>query len=168
MKKSDIVFALLPSLLLSGCSTQSSVAKLEGRGTSQVFDAGYDPVWHAAEAAVQMNDLRILETDKASGYISAKRSMSVTTFGENVAVWVREVNSQQAQVEVISRPAGPPLSPAHSEERVLNTIGVILPGSEPSILFNGTSPNTLPQPGSPVDLNSQSARLQEISSEPPR
>ena len=168
MKKSVFVFALLLSSLLFGWSTQTSVAKLKGRGTSQIFDAGYDPVWHAADAAVQMNDLRILNTDKASGYISAKRSMSVTTFGENVAVWVRELNPQQAQVEVISRPAGPPLSATHSEKRVLNTIAVILPCSEPSVILNGMSPETLRPAGSPVDLNSQSARLQEISSEPPR
>jgi hypothetical protein len=168
MKNSIIVFALLLLMLLSGCSTQSSVARLEGRGTSQVFDAGYDPVWHAAEAAVQMNDLRILDTDKASGYISARRSIGVTTFGENVAVWVREVNPQQAQVEVVSRPVGPPVSPAHSEERVLRTIAAILPSAEPSVILNWTSPEIMPSPGNPVELNSHSARFQEISSEPPR
>jgi hypothetical protein len=163
MKKSAIVFVSL--LLIAGCSTERSVAKLEGRGTSQVFDAGYDPVWHAAVAAMQMNDLRILETDKVSGYISAKRQMSVTTFGEHVGVWVRELNPQQAEVEVVSRRAGPPVSlPVHSEERVLNTIATILPSPEPSAVLDGVRSKSLPQPENAIILDSQPSRLREVSS----
>jgi hypothetical protein len=122
-------FALLFILLVAGCSTPESVAKLEGQGTRQVFTQGYDPVWNAVIGAAQMNDLYILDSDEATGYILARRYMSPTTFGENVAIWVRPVTRVETQVEVVSRRSGPPVAdPQNWDERIFRSIATLLPG----------------------------------------
>ena len=96
-------------LLAAGCSTPKSVAKMEGAGMRRVFDAQFDPVWTAAIAAAEMDDLRVLDSNKATGYISARRAMSPATFGENVGIWVRALTPVRTEVEIVSRQSGPPL-----------------------------------------------------------
>ena len=107
--KSIMLAILALAVLLTGCSTQKSVANAEGKGTKQAFDAPYDSVWRAAVDAAQQNDLQILNADRARGYISARRGIRVETFGENVGVWVTSLSPSRTQVEVVSRQAGPPV-----------------------------------------------------------
>ncbi|MDB6022472.1 MAG: hypothetical protein JWQ04_2329 [Pedosphaera sp.] len=115
------------AIMFSGCSTPQSVVRMEGHGARQVYDAGYDRVWSAAVAAAQQGDLQILEADKNHGYILAKRGVQPETFGENVAVWVRNVAPAQTEVEVVSRQAGPPVLVFRNwEHRILNSISANL------------------------------------------
>src|SRR5262245_18168701 len=95
--------------LLTACSTQKSVANSQGKGTKQAVDAPFDAIWRSAVDAAQQNDLQILNADRARGYISARRSIRVETFGENVGVWVTSLSPSRTQVEVVSRQAGPPV-----------------------------------------------------------
>ncbi len=99
------MFAL--AALLTGCSTQKSVTNLQGKGTKQTFDAPFDAVWRAAVDAAQQGDLQIVNADRSRGYISAQRGVHVESFGENVGVWVTSLSPSRAQVEVVSRQAGP-------------------------------------------------------------
>lgn len=117
------------ALITAGCSTPASVTKMEGQGTRRVFAQGYDPVWNATVGAAQMNDFYILDSDQATGFISARRYMSPTSFGENVAIWVRPVTRAQTQVEVVSRRSGPPVVPAQNwDQRIFLSITTLLPG----------------------------------------
>src|SRR5688572_15786034 len=95
--------------LLVGC-TQRRVASMEGRGTKQVYRTSFDQAWRAATDAAQAGDLEMIRSDRSTGYIAARRTMRVHTFGENVGIWVREVAPSQTEVEVISRQAGPPVA----------------------------------------------------------
>src|SRR5437867_9328624 len=108
MKRIVLAMFVLAALL-AGCSTQKSVANLQGRGTKQTFDAPFDAVWRATVDAAQQGDLEILNADRARGYISARRGVHVQTFGENVGVWVTSVGPSRTQVEAVSRQAGPPV-----------------------------------------------------------
>ena len=102
---------------------------MQGQGTHRVFAQGYDPVWKATVAAAQMNDFYILDSDQATGFISARRYMSPTSFGENVAIWVRPVSRVKTQVEVISRRSGPPVVPGQNwDQRIFLSITTLLPG----------------------------------------
>ncbi len=127
MKTPFPLLALACLLIGAGCSTPCSVAKLEGQGTRHLFDAQYDPVWNAVLGAVEMNDLRVVQIDTASGHISARRVMGVTTFGENVSIWVRAVAPGETEVEVISRRTGPPVMPTpRPEKSILQTVADVL------------------------------------------
>lgn len=120
------IFALAALALLlaaAGCSSPQSVAQMQGQGSKEIYNAGYDRIWSAAVAAAQMGDLYILRADKAHGFISAKRGLQPETFGENVAIWVRPVSANQTEIEVISRQAGPPvLLMRNWEKRILTSI----------------------------------------------
>jgi len=109
MKTLLCLSGLVLVLLFNGCSSPQSVAQMQGHGTREVYDAGYDRIWSAAVAAAQTGDLYILNADKANGIISAKRGLRPETFGENVAIWVRPVSPTQTSVEVVSRQIGPPV-----------------------------------------------------------
>ncbi|MDB6065836.1 MAG: hypothetical protein JWR26_2044 [Pedosphaera sp.] len=92
-----------------------------------MFDARYETVWSAAKGAAQYHDLDILDADKATGFISARRRMNETTFGENVCIWIREVAPAQTEVEVVGRRSGPPvLDRGDWELRIQRTISTIL------------------------------------------
>ncbi len=118
-----LVAALAFVLLSDGCSSPQSVAQMQGKGTKEVFNAGYERVWRAAHDSAQQGDLYILYADKTNGFISAKRSLRPETFGENVAIWVRRVSPTQTQVEVVSRQAGPPVIIMRNwEKRILTFI----------------------------------------------
>jgi hypothetical protein len=127
MKTFPVILSLAVLLLFNGCSTPHSVSQLRGQGTKSLYNAPYDRVWSAAVAAAQTGDLTILIADKANGFISAKRNIRPTTFGENVAIWVRGISPTQTEVEVVSRQAGPPvLTIRNWEHRILDSIAANL------------------------------------------
>ena len=122
-----LISGLMAIALLAGCATQKQVSSMEGKGTRVVYNAPYDRVWRAAVDAAQIQDLTIRTADPGSGYITAGRGMQVTTFGENVGIWVKEVVPGQTQVEVVSRQAGPPALTFKSwENRILNALAANL------------------------------------------
>ena len=105
-----LVSAIIGASLFVGCATKKQVANMEGRGTTVVYDAPFEQVWRAAVDGIQVNDLEVLNVDRANGYVSARRNVRAHTFGENVGMWVRRVGAAQTQVEVVSRQAGPPVA----------------------------------------------------------
>jgi hypothetical protein len=96
-------------LVACGCSTTSQVAGKQGKGTKQVYRAGFDQVWRAAVDAAQLGELEILNANRDQGHILAKRGIQQETFGENVGLWVTRISPTETQVEVVSRQAGPPV-----------------------------------------------------------
>ena len=104
------ILSLVGVVIATGCATQRQVAESQGRGTTQTYGASFDPVWRAAVDAVQQNGLEVITADRTTGYISARRTVRVHTFGENVGVWVRESAPANTLVEVVSRQAGPPVA----------------------------------------------------------
>ena len=108
MKTISAAVGLALLLAASGCSTSKSVSQMQGQGIKQTYNVAFDPVWRAAVDAVQIGDLRVLNADRQTGYIAARRGMRPESFGENVGLWVTRVSPTQTQVEVVSRQAGPP------------------------------------------------------------
>ncbi|MDB6112591.1 MAG: hypothetical protein JWR69_4341 [Pedosphaera sp.] len=127
MKTIRLLSAAVLLLLVAGCSTPKKVAHMQGQGTREVYDANYDRVWSAAVAAAQTGDLYILNANKQTGFISARRGIRPETFGENVGIWVHGLNPSQTEVEVVSRQTGPPVLVMRNwEHRILANIGATL------------------------------------------
>jgi hypothetical protein len=104
------IFSLAAALVFVGCATQNQVARQQGFGTSRTYTATYDQAWRATVDASQQDGLQVITADRASGYISARRTVRAHTFGENVGIWIREVAPSETRVEVVSRQAGPPVA----------------------------------------------------------
>jgi hypothetical protein len=124
-----ILFSLLVSsglLLTGGCctsqwtppwnNTPESVAKLKGQGTMRSFDVGFNCAWTTVRSVAVMDDLNILKIDRSTGFISARRPMGETTFGDVFAIWIRPISPTETEVEVVSRRVGPPVPFAPDEE----------------------------------------------------
>lgn len=127
MKTFPLLLSLAALLMFNGCSTPTSVSEMRGHGTKALYNATYDRTWSAAIAAAQTGDLTVLNADKANGFISARRGIRPTTFGENVGIWVRGVSPMQTEVEVVSRQAGPPVMTIRNwERRILDSIAANL------------------------------------------
>lgn len=101
--------AALALVALCGCSTTRTVSQMQGRGNKIVYNAPFDSTWRAAVDAAQLSDLRVVDANRDTGYIAAKRGLRPETFGENVGVWVTREGPNQTGVEVVSRQAGPPV-----------------------------------------------------------
>ncbi len=128
MKITILFLSLCTALLATGCTSPKAVSKLEGRGTSEVYDVNFDFMWAAAHAAAEMGDFEVISADERSGYISARRKMSSSTIGETVGIWVRTVSANKTQVEVVSRLSVPSVPGSKGrEQRVLATISTLLP-----------------------------------------
>lgn len=110
MKKLSIITLVAVIASLIGCATPRRVATMQGRGTHRDYAAAFDPVWRSAVDAAQQHGLQIVATDRATGYIDARRTVRLHTFGENVGIWVAPAGPDHTAVEVVSRQAGPPVA----------------------------------------------------------
>ena len=120
-------------VVASGCSTTKSVSQMQGQGVKQTYNVPFDPVWRAAVDAAQIGDLRVLSADRERGYIAARRGIRPQTFGENVGIWVTRISTNQTQVEVVSRQAGPPKFEIKNWEKdVLRSIAANLTRETPA------------------------------------
>jgi hypothetical protein len=109
--KNLLVISLTAAIAtLAGCSTPKRVASMQGSGTKRVYAAAFDPVWRSTVDAVQHDGLQIISADRQTGYIDARRTVRLHTFGENVGIWVSPVAPDSTAVEVVSRQAGPPVA----------------------------------------------------------
>ena len=141
--KSLVLAVLAFGLMATGCSTQKSVSNMQGRGTKQTFDAPFDLVWRAVIDATQQKGLEILNAGRARGYIAARRTVRVETFGENVGVWVTSVGPSRTQVEVVSRQAGPPvLWLKNWENEIIRSIAANITREAPAVGGTGASSGT--------------------------
>jgi len=114
-------------LLAGGCSTTKSACDDGQKGTRQVFQAGYATIWTAALSAAEMDDLCVIDYNKKTGLISAKRGIGLTTFGERVQICVRPMLPEGTSVRVVSHHVGPPvLDYPNWEKPVLDNIATIV------------------------------------------
>lgn len=95
--------------MIAGCSTPDGVAKKEGHGTRRLYHVSYDAAWAAVQSISVKYDLHVLDSDRNKGVITARRVMSGITFGDSVAIFVRNVGVNQTEVEIVSRRMGPPV-----------------------------------------------------------
>lgn len=116
-------FVVLAGLMMvEGCCcipTPEYVATLQGHGAKRAFDVNYETAWTTTRTVAVMADLNVLSANRKTGYISARRPMGETTFGDVVGIWVRPIAPNQTQVEVVSRPVGPPVPFAPDEEEAI-------------------------------------------------
>jgi hypothetical protein len=113
----------IAGLFLFGCSTPEKVATLEGKGQAKIYNTSYQETWKAAVDSAWGLGLTVLRVYPKEGLISTKRGMTSTTFGEDVAIWVKEAGPGKTQVEVVCRQKGVPvIKQKHWEADVFHAI----------------------------------------------
>src|SRR4051812_33172281 len=134
---------------------------MQGHGSKQVFNASFDPVWKSTIDAIPQNGLEILSADRANGYIAARRTIRVHTFGENVGIWVAPISPAETSVEVVSRQAGPPvLWLKNWEHEVLRSVAATNLTREYPTAVGGVAPGTYSTTGTGFQTSSSYAEEQ--------
>ena len=101
----NLFIVLFISILaaISGCSSLSEITKLEGEGKKNIYQKNIDVIWPIVILSINDLGIPIIETNKESGYVLAKRGVSVGSYGENIAVFVKKQNDSVTSVEIISK-----------------------------------------------------------------
>jgi hypothetical protein len=137
--KKVMVGLLFTVVFLFGCSTPEKVAKQQGLGPAHIYHAPYDKTWKAAVDSAWDLGLTVLRVYPEQGFISAKRGMTATSFGEDVGIWLKEAGVGKTQVEVVSRQKGlPMLQVKNWEDNLFQSIGERVGG--PPFTAQGTAP----------------------------
>jgi hypothetical protein len=98
-----LVFALL---FQSGCATLADAKGAKGLGVSKTYDRPKEEVWVAVVDVLNETELEVVSADKERGEILAQRGMTAFSYGENVAIFVEEINGKMVtRVEVVNKRA---------------------------------------------------------------
>lgn len=94
------------ALTLSGCI--SAVKPQEKKDVTQltphIYEHPFDRVWESAIAAVGETKLELVLDNKEKGVIEARRKINLTSWGESVTIYVKEVEKDsKSSVMIDSR-----------------------------------------------------------------
>ena len=103
-KKILIMVMCFFTLLTTGCSTLSTAREAKGSGMTHVYNKNYNTVWMATDDVVRRAGLNVVSSDKIKGEILAESGIGAFSYGENVAVFVTELDkTPQTKVEIVSK-----------------------------------------------------------------
>lgn len=89
--------------MIQGCSTLADARKAEGEGVKKTYPVSYEKTWNACNTALNKLKLEIASENRDKGYILAQRGMTLGSYGENVAVFIRKKTDSETNVEVVSK-----------------------------------------------------------------
>ena len=102
------IFVLLVATVLSvctGCGTLAGARNAKGSGARRVYDASADEVWNAVPQALTALGLKIASSSRLDRCVLAEGGISGWSWGEKIAVFVKEVSSSRTEVEVVTKRA---------------------------------------------------------------
>jgi hypothetical protein len=109
MKKLAPMMACI-AFLLAGCASTETVKESEGQGVRHAYPYAYDSVYNATLAAAKTKNLDVVENDKASGRLVLSHGVTLWSWGERIAVFVKRKASADTEVEIVSKPVLAPLN----------------------------------------------------------
>ncbi len=107
MKMLMIGFAVF---LMSGCASTETVKESKGLGETRSYPYAYERVYDAALLAAKDKKLDIVENDKSNGRIVLSHGITLLSWGERIAVFVKPVSDSRTSVEIVSKPVLSPLN----------------------------------------------------------
>lgn len=99
----NILVLGLVTILLGSCSTLEGTHQAKGTGTKQIYTSSHDKTWDATVCSLKAQKLTIVKESKSENYILAQNGMTAFSFGENIAVFVREISKNKNEVEIVSK-----------------------------------------------------------------
>lgn len=112
-------------MALAGCASTETVKEAEGQGVSRTYQAAYEPVYDATLEAAKVRQLDVVESDKAAGRLVLSHGVTLWSWGERIAVFVKRRGSASTDVEVVSKPVLSPLNfPPDWQKILLDQIDV--------------------------------------------
>lgn len=98
------------ALLAGGCASTETVKDAKGQGVSRTYPYAYEAVFNAALAAAKTRELEVVESDKSSGRVLLSHGVTLWSWGERIAVFVKSLTNRTTEVEIVSKPVLAPLN----------------------------------------------------------
>lgn len=96
---------ILSMIVLSSCSSMKDTIAAKGTGTKVTVKKDLNTVWKGLLDIIAISDLSLKSENKKDGVILAHKSMSLMSYGEHVAIFVKKINSTSTEVEIVSKRA---------------------------------------------------------------
>ncbi|HEY5897993.1 MAG TPA: DUF3568 family protein [Burkholderiales bacterium] len=114
-----LVLALVFGVLVIGCASTDTVKEAKGQGTTRSYARSYDAVYEATLAAAKKKDLEVVEANKDTGALVLSHGVTLLSWGERIAVFMKAIGSNATQVEIVSKPVLAPLNFPPEWDRIL-------------------------------------------------
>ncbi len=102
----SVVLVLAAALAHTGCATLADAKNERGSGEVRVYSHSKDVVWDGLIEVLGSTELEIVSENKAEGMVLAQRAMTAFSYGENVAIFVEEVNGRvSTRIEIVNKRA---------------------------------------------------------------
>ena len=109
MKIHALIIAFIV-MITGGCASTETVKEAEGEGISRSFSYAFEPVYEATISAAKEKELEVVESDKKSGRLILAHGVTLWSWGERIAVFVKPLSNKETEVEVVSKPVLAPLN----------------------------------------------------------
>jgi hypothetical protein len=109
MKIHALIIAFIV-MITGGCASTETVKEAEGEGISRSFSYAFEPVYEATISAAKEKELEVVESDKKSGRLILAHGVTLWSWGERIAVFVKPLSNNETEVEVVSKPVLAPLN----------------------------------------------------------
>ena len=91
--------------LIGGCANIQTVKDAKGKeGISRIYQYPYDNVFSAALAAAKSKELDIVEADKQNGQIILSHGVTMLSWGERIAIFIKSLSPNTTEVQIVSKP----------------------------------------------------------------
>lgn len=94
---------LLLVIAVTGCTTLADAKRAEGEGLRYVYKTDIDTAWVAVSKALEKYKLSVATENKSEGYFLAQNSMSLLSYGENIAIFVKKKSDTTTEIEIVSK-----------------------------------------------------------------
>lgn len=126
MKFSILMIPFLVAIV-SGCASTETVKEAKGQGVSRVYQYAYEPVYNATLSAAKTKKLEVVENDKTNGKLVLSHGVTLWSWGERIAVFIKPMVTNSTEVEIVSKPVLSPLNfPPDWQQILLDQIDVEL------------------------------------------
>ena len=88
---------------LTGCTSLNTAAKAQGSGEQVTYEATFDEVWAAMPDVIKAAGLQYLSANRDQHMFLAKRGITDWSWGENVAIFVGNIENGKTSVEVVTK-----------------------------------------------------------------
>ena len=109
MKISALMLTFVVAIA-SGCASTESVKQTQGQGVSRSYPYAYEAVYKATIAAAKTKELEVVEDDKSGGRLILAHGVTLWSWGERIAVFMKRSNPIKTEVEIVSKPVMSPLN----------------------------------------------------------
>jgi len=115
------------AVIVGGCASTETVKEAKGQGVSRAYQQAYEPVYNATLAAAKTKQLEVIESDKGRGRLILSHGITLWSWGERIAVFIKPMAANSTEVEIVSKPVLAPLNfPPDWQQILLDQIEVEL------------------------------------------